>query len=160
MSTDAREPANLNGADVLSSLPRHRPGRRTSRRPAANAGAPGTGPPEGASGSAKTGARTGVSAARGSASGTRRARPSSRGRRAATAPAPLASGARPIAIPEQGFEVEEDVRVGRALEPPSKLELATSVIELAAEAVEELVKAGVSAGSSLLKRTLELIPKP
>jgi hypothetical protein len=63
-------------------------------------------------------------------------------------------------IPLQGFELEEDVRPGSTVEPPSRLELAGSVVELVGEGVEGLVRTSVSAGGSLIKRTLELIPRP
>jgi hypothetical protein len=66
----------------------------------------------------------------------------------------------PTSVPAQGFETEEEVRTGVAVEPPSRLELATSVIDIAAEGLEELVKAGLSTGSSLLKRVLGSLPKP
>jgi hypothetical protein len=46
------------------------------------------------------------------------------------------------------------------VEPPSRLELATSLIDLAGEGVEELVKMGLSAGSAVLRRTLGSLPKP
>jgi hypothetical protein len=143
MSPDAQEPDRDRTADVLSSLPRHRPGRRTERRAADN------------------GTRGGDAGARAAAKATRSARKPARskgaggsGRRASTQTAPG------HAIPQQGFESEEEVRVGEGVEPPSRLELATSAVELVGEGVEELVKASASAARSLIKRTLELIPKP
>jgi hypothetical protein len=143
MSPDAQEPESERTADVLSSLPRHRPGRRTERR-AANNGAPG----------ADADARTAAKPARGARKAPRSAGARGSGKRASAQPA------RRPAIPQQGFESEEEVRVGKGVEPPSRLELATSAVELVADGVEELVKASASAARTLVKRTLGLIPKP
>jgi hypothetical protein len=143
MSPQAREPENDRSADVLSNLPRHRPGRRTNRRAGANGG------------------RVADGAAEATAKSTRRSRKPARsgdrardsGRRAG------ARAPRAAAVPLQGFETEDDVRAGKRVEPPSRFELATSLVELAGEGVEDLVKTGFSAGGALLRRTLELIPK-
>jgi hypothetical protein len=112
-----------------------------------------------ANGPAVAGARAKPAAStRASAGGARGSRRPAR-RKRTTTPAPLATGARPIAIPAQGFEVE-DVRVGRGVEPPSRFELASSLVELAGDGVEAVVKSSVSAAGTLIKRTIELIPKP
>jgi porphobilinogen deaminase len=50
--------------------------------------------------------------------------------------------------------------MGTAVEPPSRVEMATSLIEAAAEGFEELAKAGAVVGSAALKRALSLLPKP
>jgi hypothetical protein len=171
MSADAGDLPSTNGGDVLASLPRHRPGRRASRRDAATGAKDiNGGPPEVTRAAASKGDAT--SGPRDTSGAASRAKGSSRrktgtARRAKSAPKVRATsssgrgGARKAAgIPEQGFEIEEDVRVGRAVDPPSRLELATSLIEIVGEGVEDLVRSGVSAGGSLLKRTLELIPRP
>lgn len=53
-------------------------------------------------------------------------------------------------MPPQGFEAEEQIEPGRAVQPPSNTELATSVAEL----FGELAQAGVSAGERLVKDAL------
>jgi hypothetical protein len=50
--------------------------------------------------------------------------------------------------------------VGKGVEPPSRFELASSVVELAGDGVEAVVKSSVSAVGALIKRAIELIPKP
>jgi len=151
LTPDGGQPASPNGGDVLASLPHHRPGRRTSRRETASASKPVASGASRKSGRTAKKARPAGNSSRATRSASARAAGSSRRTSAAT---------RPTGIPEQGFELEEEVRIGRAVEPPSRVEFATSLIELAGEGVEGFVRTSVSAGGSLLKRTLELIPKP
>lgn len=176
LSPGGEQAASPNGSDVLASLPRHRPGRRTSRRDAAavsrsgaatgstaKAGATKRDAGKGAAGKAGTAKRASKGAAKSRASGASARSSSARSRSARGASGPRSSGraaSRSRVIPEQGFEVEEEVLIGRAVEPPSRFELATSLVEIAGEGVEGLVKTSVSAAGSLLKRTRELIPKP
>ncbi len=53
-------------------------------------------------------------------------------------------------VPPQGFEAEEQIEPGRAVQPPSNTELAASVAEL----IGELAQAGLSTGERLVKDAL------
>ncbi len=53
-------------------------------------------------------------------------------------------------VPRQGFEAEEEIELGRSVQPPSGTELAVSVAEL----FGELAQAGLSTGERLLKDAL------
>jgi hypothetical protein len=53
-------------------------------------------------------------------------------------------------VPRQGFASEEEIELGRPVQPPSGTDLAASLAEL----VGELAQAGVSAGGRLLKDAL------
>jgi hypothetical protein len=185
MSPDAPSPESADGGEVLSSLPRYRPGRRTVRR-----SSPGTrrsaAPAAGSDGdvpSAPGGEKQAVRDGRRGARAADRRSPGSGGRARASGPvraggpapvtdrtrrsgrprrstgAPRASATEPTSIPEQGFETEEEVRSGAAVEPPSRVELASSLIDLVGEGVEELAKMGLSAGGALFRRTLGSLPK-
>jgi hypothetical protein len=94
------------------------------------------------------------------------AKPKVAGKAKAAAEPKAASGRRPASVrqaqqetpevPRQGFETE-DTRHGDPIQPPSRAEVAGSLIEAAADGLEELVKAGAGAGGAALKRALGLI---
>ncbi len=163
-TSDAQPPSSPETASVLAGLPRHRAGRRTDRRESARAGAKrgdGTRTDAGPAGtSAAPGGKTPRSTSgKGSTASKRSSRARANTRKKSAGRTGGASAAR-LPLPPQGFETEDAARVGKTVEPPSRLELATSFVELAGEGVEELVRAGLSAGGSLIKRSLDLIPKP
>jgi hypothetical protein len=144
--------------NVLASLPRHRPGRSTARREAARARR--TAPAAAAKRPAKAKRAT---AAKAAAKPKPARRPAGKAARATTAAAAAttepAAGREPVGVPAQGFEAEE-VRMGVAVDPPSRVQMAASLIEAAAEGFGELAKAGAEAGGDVLKRALSLLPKP
>lgn len=163
-TSDAQPPSSPETASVLSGLPRHRPGRRTDRRESARAGAKGsdgtrtdTGP---AVASAAPEGKTPRSAGGKGSTASKRSPRARAGTRKKSAGRSGGMSAGRLPLPPQGFEPEDEARVGKTVEPPSRFELATSLVELAGEGVEELVRASLSAGGSLVKRTLDLIPKP
>ncbi len=103
----------------------------------------------------------------GSLPSTRPQRPSARrakarAKRGTTTPTEPATNARPRRaakpkpkpveppVPPQGFEAEEQIEPGRAVQPPSNTELAASVAEL----FGELAQAGLSTGERLVKDAL------
>jgi len=162
-TSDAQPPSSAETASVLSGLPRRRPGRRTERRESAQASVKrsnGTATRKGRAATSTTASKSarGTTSARGKPSGASKRSPRARTgtRKSSAARTPAAR----LPLPPQGFETEDEARIGKTVEPPSRFELATSLVELAGEGVEELVKASLSAGGSLIKRTLDLIPKP
>jgi hypothetical protein len=154
---------------VLGSLPRTRPQRASARRASsqpkrtsakASSAAPkrsaakkptakGKGPagktadgkPQGASG--RRGARTQTE----SVASARRASPTPRRRPERKQPPPLPQ--RPRA-PKQGYEPEEDLDLGRTVNPPSPVELAESVADI----FIELASASFKSGGRVLKDVL------
>ncbi len=133
-SDESERPVTAPPADqgVLSNLPRTRPQRASPRRAAAReAGANGA-KPNGATPRRAPGAKTS------------RVKPA--GKAAATKPS--------TEVPRQGFECEDE-RVGGSVAPPGATELLASAIEV----VNELAKAGASAGERLLKDVASLLPR-
>jgi hypothetical protein len=116
--------SDAGGAGVLGNLPSTRPQHQTARRAAARAR---KSSPKAAGAPAATAAKTHTARAR---------------------KTPLKLVEPPV--PPQGFEAEEPIEQGRAVQPPSGPELAVSVAEL----FGELAQTGLSAGGRLLKDAL------
>jgi len=66
--------------------------------------------------------------------------------------------AKPIeaSVPKQGYEPEEEVKLGSTVNPPSGAELVESVFDI----VGELANSGLSAGGRLLKDVFSLLRRP
>lgn len=128
---------------MLAALPRTRPGRASARRAAAReaGGAPSKDP-----------VTAGKKPARRSTHKV--AKPG----RATPRPSPKnAAKKRPEPpVPKQGYEPEEEIELGKAVDPPSGGEL----IESLADIFGELANAGANAGGRLLKDALSIFRRP
>ena len=79
-------------------------------------------------------------------------KPASTKRRAAK---PIAKPAEPPA-PKQGYEPEEELELGKSVNPPSGAELVESVADI----IGELANSGLTAGGRLLKDAFSLLRRP
>jgi hypothetical protein len=77
-------------------------------------------------------------------------------RRAPRAPKPRAQTAE---VPPQGYETDEEASTGKAIEPPTTVEIAASLAELAIEGAADAARAGMSAGTELLRGAAKLLEK-
>ncbi|MHB8490721.1 MAG: hypothetical protein ACYDA6_00695 [Solirubrobacteraceae bacterium] len=137
-------------AGVLQSLPRHRPGRASGRRAGARAAA-----------AQRTAAIRPQQAKPAQDGGEVQATPSTAKPRATRSNArPRASTARsgpsvpPVrpAVPAQGFAIDEELTLGRVVEPPTTRQMLGSAVSSAGEATVELTRLGISLGEALLRR--------
>ncbi len=165
MMADEQEPERSDENGVLAALPRTRPQRASARRVAARAAtrsetvaeavasppaprAPKTArskPPEATRPKPPEAARS---------EPPKESKPSRRGARPKVAPSPKVK--REARVPKQGYEPEEEVELGKTVDPPSGVEL----IESLADIVGELVSAGAGAGGRLLKDALSIFHRP
>jgi hypothetical protein len=117
-------PGDNGEPSVLAKLPRARPQRPSARRAAARKAA------------ADSDARATQAAAK------------------RTPPRTAAAAPREPPAPRQGYETEDTIEPGVAVQPPSGTELATS----AAELIGELAQAGLETGGRLLRDALGRLP--
>ena len=68
---------------------------------------------------------------------------------------PIAKPAEPPA-PKQGYEPEEELELGKSVNPPSGAELVESVADI----IGELANSGLTAGGRLLKDAFSLLRRP
>ncbi len=68
---------------------------------------------------------------------------------------PVAKPAEPPA-PKQGYEPEEELELGKSVNPPSGAELVESVADI----LGELANSGLTAGGRLLKDAFSLLRRP
>jgi hypothetical protein len=68
---------------------------------------------------------------------------------------PIAKPAEPPA-PKQGYEPEEELELGKSVNPPSGVELVESVADI----IGELANSGFTAGGRLLKDAFSLLRRP
>lgn len=139
---------------VLANLPSTRPQRPTTRRTAARRAAKaGAEQPTGNGAKPIAGsARSEQAAKTGAGQGAKiRAKPTGKTRRAPTTQNLQSDG--PPA-PPQGFDAEGGIEPGVSVQPPSGVELATSMVEL----VGDLAQSGLSGGGRLLKSALARLP--
>ncbi len=157
MMADEQEPERSDENGVLAALPRTRPQRASARRVAARAATRSetvaeavASPP--APRAPKTARSKPPEAAR--SEPPKESKPSRRGARPKVAPSPKVK--REARVPKQGYEPEEEVELGKTVDPPSGVEL----IESLADIVGELVSAGAGAGGRLLKDALSIFHRP
>jgi hypothetical protein len=144
--------------DVLSSLPRTRPQRRSARRDATGKPARAAAPRKPATTKAKTAAKPRAGAAAkpksvgaAKATGSAKRKPAPRAKpKAASPPPPRTAAPQGAAVPppESG--------AARSVEPPSR----TDVLAGAAQAAGDLVQAGLAVGGELLRVALSRLPRP
>ena len=68
---------------------------------------------------------------------------------------PIAKPTEPPA-PKQGYEPEDELELGKSVNPPSGVELVESVADI----IGELANSGVTAGGRLLKDAFSLLRRP
>jgi hypothetical protein len=79
-------------------------------------------------------------------------RPSSSRRRAGSrGPARESLDGSRAKVPPQGYETDEETLAGKAVEPPTAIEIVGSLVELAVEGSLDLARAGATAGRDLLR---------
>jgi len=142
-SRNGRETDSIPEGGILAALPRARPQRASARRTAARTSA-----------ATKTGRTTKTKTARVAAVKKPVApkKPVSTRKRGAK---PIAKPIEPPA-PKQGYEPEEEVELGKTVNPPSGAELVESVADI----IGELANSGVTAGGRLLKDAFSLLRRP
>jgi hypothetical protein len=59
-------------------------------------------------------------------------------------------------VPKQGYEPEEELELGKSVNPPSGAELVESVADI----IGELANSGLTAGGRLLKDAFSLLHRP
>lgn len=155
-SPNGRQGDSIPEGGVLAALPRARPQRASARRTAARTATPTN---------AKKTTGTRVAKKTAAAKQTATAKKPAAAKQTATAKQPAATrkrAAKPIAkpaeppggrAPNQGYEPEEEVEVGKTVNPPSGVELVESVADI----VGELANSGIAAGGKLLKDALSLL---
>jgi hypothetical protein len=174
-SRNGRETDSIPEGGVLAALPRARPQRASARRAAARAGTTKTNPAAKTDLGAKTSptararpatktspaAKTGPAAKKSPATKTKPVRtrtvkrpaaiekPVSTRKRVAK---PSAKPAEPP-VPKQGYEPEDELELGKTVQPPSGVELA----EWVADIVGELASSSLAAGGRLLKDAFSLL---
>jgi hypothetical protein len=145
LRVDVRHHARMSngseGKDVLSSLPRSRPERRSAKRDGAKAKAPGRAKPK----------------AQGARATARRPTPDARRRKAQAAlkPKPKVSGAtRPSAATRRARE--------ESVKPPPVAPASPDrdVIGTALEAAGELARIGLTVGTQIVREATRRIPRP
>jgi hypothetical protein len=168
--TEGTSDAPTEQEGVLSNLPRTRPQRSSPRRaaarasgaaPAASANGRPTGDAEAPGASAGSGAkgRTTAGTKRPAAKRTTTAKAkksgaAKRSSRAGATSRPRARAQAEAEVPRQGFESEGD-RLTGPVPPPG----ATELLATAAEAANELAKAGISAGERLARDVLSRLSR-
>jgi hypothetical protein len=131
-SPNGREVDSIPEGGILAALPRARPQRASPRRAAARAG---------------TATKTKKPA------GTRATKKPVATKKQTSAP--IAKPAEPPA-PKQGYEPEDELELGKTVNPPSGVELVESVTDI----VGELANSGLAAGGRLLKDAFSLLRRP
>jgi hypothetical protein len=170
-SRNGREADSIPEGGILASLPRARPQRASARRAAARTS---TATKRGTA--AKTVTATKTKSARTATAKKPVARESAAAKKAATARKPTAK--KPVVIkktsstkrgaakptikpteqpaPKQGYEPEEELELGKTVNPPSGTELVESVADI----IGELANSGLTAGGRLLKDAFSLLRRP
>ncbi len=162
-SPNSSEANSIPEGGVLAALPRARPQRASPRRAAAR----------GAAG--QTAARTAEPATKPRTTQTAQAttkatakpatvKKAARARAASPKTKPTPPSKRPAKpaeppggrAPKQGYEPEEEVELGKTVNPPSGLELVESVADI----MGELANSGLAAGGKLLKDAFSLLRRP
>ncbi|HST55691.1 MAG TPA: hypothetical protein VLJ42_07335 [Solirubrobacteraceae bacterium] len=127
---------------ILGNLPSTRPQRLSARRSAAKP---------------KTVAKRKPAVKRSSVEGSSKSDGAARARRApARHHVSRADTTRAEPAPRQGFEVETDLELGVAVQPPSGPEVIASALGLAGE----LAQSGLFGGARMLKSALSRLPRP
>jgi hypothetical protein len=128
---------------ILAALPRARPQRASARRVAART-----------STAAKAGTATKTKSARAAAT-KKPVAPKKPVLKKKRATKPIATpGEQPA--PKQGYEPEEELELGKSVNPPSGVELVESVADI----IGELANSGLTAGGRLLKDAFSLLRRP
>jgi hypothetical protein len=145
---------------VLAALPRARPQRASARRAAARTGAKAAAPKTAATSrktattkkaaAPKTAATSRKTTATKKVAAPTRAAPAKRRAAQTSSPPP-----EPPA-PKQGYEPEEELELGKAVNPPSGVELVESVADI----LGELANSGLTAGGRLLRDAFSLLRRP
>lgn len=171
-SRNGREADSIPEGGILAALPRARPQRASARRAAARtstAAQKGTAAAKTATATKTKSVRTtrtkkhvaGESPAVTEPMATKKPtvrkpvaakKPTSTKRRTAK---PIAKPAEPPA-PKQGYEPEEELELGKSVNPPSGVELVESVADI----IGELANSGLAAGGRLLKDAFSLVRRP
>jgi hypothetical protein len=156
-SRNGREADSIPDGGILAALPRARPQRTSARRAAARANT-----------STKTSTATETKKARATSAerpvagkkamaGTKPAattKPASTKKRTSTTKRVVKPTDPPA--PKQGYEPEEELELGKTVNPPSGVELVESVADI----IGELANSGVTAGGRLLKDAFSLLRRP
>lgn len=170
-SRNGREADSIPEGGILASLPRARPQRASARRAAARTSTATK------KGTAATKTLTTTKAKSARTAGTKQVAKESpavaepMAARKPTARKPLATkkasstksrARKPIAksvdppVPKQGYEPEEELELGKSVNPPSGTELVESVADI----IGELANSGLTAGGRLLKDAFSLLRRP
>ncbi|HTC59087.1 MAG TPA: hypothetical protein VK691_03105 [Solirubrobacteraceae bacterium] len=167
-SRNGREVDSIPEGGILAALPRARPQRASARRVAARTS---TAAKKGTAASTATKAkstRTAVTKKHVARESPAVAEPAAV--KKTTARKPVAKKAastkrrvtKPIAkpaeapTPKQGYEPEEELELGKSVNPPSGVELVESVADI----IGELANSGLTAGGRLLKDAFSLLRRP
>jgi hypothetical protein len=171
-SRNGREADSIPEGGILAALPRARPQRASARRTAARTSTAA----KRSTAAAKTATATKTKSARAATAKKQVARespvvtepvaakqPTARKPVAAKkAASPRRRAAKPIAkpaeqpAPKQGYEPEEELELGKSVNPPSGAELVESVADI----IGELANSGLTAGGRLLKDAFSLLRRP
>jgi cell pole-organizing protein PopZ len=154
-SSNGRAADSLPEGGVLAALPRARPQRASARRAAARPDAP-----------TRTDAATKTKGGRATTTKkvatVRKIAASKSAVSSKKAAAPKRSAAQKSTVPpeppapKQGYEAEEELELGKTVNPPSGVELVESVTDI----VGELANSGLTAGGRLLKDAFSLLRRP
>ncbi|HEV7937291.1 MAG TPA: hypothetical protein VGP18_04625 [Solirubrobacteraceae bacterium] len=179
-SRNGHETDSVPEGGILAALPRARPQRASTRRAAARANKPAT------KTVTTTKAKSAPAATTVKPNASKKAVPVQRpvagkkpiqahqrvtGKKAVPAQRPIAGkkavsttrrAAKPVAklavppVPRQGYEPEEELELGKTVNPPSGAELVESVADI----IGEVANSGLTAGGRLLKDALSLLRRP
>jgi hypothetical protein len=172
-SRNGREVDSIPEGGILAALPRARPQRASARRTAARTS---TAAKKGTTAAAKTATATKTKSAQASRTKKHVARESPAVAEPSAAKKPTARKSvavkkaastkrrrtKPIAkpteppAPKQGYEPEEELELGKSVNPPSGAELVESVADI----IGELANSGLTAGGRLLKDAFSLLRRP
>jgi hypothetical protein len=171
-SPNGHEADSIPEGGILAALPRSRPQRASARRAAARTGTAvkkGTATAKSATATKtksaratkikKPVARESPAVAEPVAANRPTARKPAAAKKAAStkrrATKPIAKLVEPPA-PKQGYEPEEELELGKSVNPPSGAELVESVADI----IGELANSGLTAGGRLLKDAFSLLRRP
>lgn len=159
-SSDSRAEHPIDGG-VLAALPRTRPQRASPRRAATRAKAGKTQAKADKSevvasaGEQKKTRKSSKAAPPPARAGQSKTKPTAKAAKAKASPTKLAEqpGGR---APNQGYEPEEEVELGKTINPPSGVDLVESVADI----FGELANSSVAAGGRILKDAFSLLRRP
>jgi hypothetical protein len=171
-SRNGREADSIPEGGILAALPRARPQRASARRAAARTST--------AAKKGTTAAKSDTATKTKSARATKAKRQVARESPAVAKPLAVkkATARKPVAVkkaastkrrvrdpiakpaeppaPKQGYEPEEELELGKSVNPPSGAELVESVADI----IGELANSGLTAGGRLLKDAFSLLRRP